>query len=73
MTRKQRIQHWLKMIGLIPPEEREGPGMPEEKITPIMLRGYICPRVPRKRNGVVPLEDTGPWQDIAIRAWEDMQ
>jgi hypothetical protein len=83
MTKEERRKHWLKLTGLLPPDEREQikeekPDMESlEEIYELSKKddcwnGHnrlgIC--LDRRRAGHLPEEDSPSWDDI-IKAYED--
>lgn len=75
MTQKeQRIQRWITLVGLPPPEYREPAGCPQEN-EQIPANIYPDQTVIGKRGKPDPAEATEDfsWQQSALRKWEDSE
>lgn len=73
--KEQRIQRWITLVGLPPPEYREPAGCPQIKeylgssIFPDVITN---PRRTGKKDPTTHTEDFS-WQQSALRKWEDSE
>ena len=76
-AKKLRREQWLRLTGLLPPDEREQPPIDQPKDLPVKLNQCSEPgdssAMPLRQFGGrrgVKEDDISPWQENAIRDME---